>query len=143
MVDGLKLTQSQRRERIRGIEEEFNLTQMREMSSTAASGDNARRRVSRSVSTIEGILSLLTAEQLKLWNDLAGSPIQGPLRPVPMSFRLIARQESPAWLTAISPRVNRPRRQKNRILPHATRSRIASITLEARRATDQTLVRGA
>ncbi len=85
VVDGLKLTQAQR-ERIRGIEEEFNLTQMREMRSAAASGDNARRRVSRSVPAIDGILSLLTAEQLKLWKDLAGSPIQGPLRPVPMSF---------------------------------------------------------
>ena len=79
VVEALGLTPGQR-ERIRAIEEETLFGQMREMQSGKPLEDAGKPAMGR-------ILAVLTAEQARRWNELAGDPIRGPLIAFPIPFR--------------------------------------------------------
>ena len=85
VVDVLRLSPAQR-ERIRAIEEEGLFSQMREIRSAAAPGDGGKPRAPKARSTMEGVLGVLTSEQLRRWRELAGEPIRGTLRAFPLPF---------------------------------------------------------
>jgi serine/threonine protein kinase len=79
VVEALGLTPGQR-ERIRAIEDSALFGQIREMRSGKPVDDAGKPAMGR-------ILALLTAEQARRWNELAGDPIRGPLSAFPMPFR--------------------------------------------------------
>ena len=86
VVETLGLTSGQR-ERIRAIEEELLVGQMREMHFGKAPEATGKPGMER-------ILAVLTADQGRRWNELTGKPILGPLSafpaPVPSATRLEA-----------------------------------------------------
>ncbi len=90
VVEALGLTPGQR-ERIRAIEEEAFFGQIREMQSGKPREDGGKPAMGR-------ILAVLTAEQARRWNELAGEPIRGPLSVFPTPFRPRARAEAGAPL---------------------------------------------
>ena len=79
VVETLGLTTGQR-ERIRAIEEEIRIAQMREMQ---------LGKVSQAATqpAMERIMAELTADQARRWNEMAGPPIVGPLSAFPGPFR--------------------------------------------------------
>jgi len=79
VVEALGLTTGQR-ERIRAIEEEALFDQIREMQSGKPPEEAGNPAMGQ-------ILAILTAEQARRWNELAGDPIRGPLSAFPMPFR--------------------------------------------------------
>ena len=79
VVEALGLTPAQR-ERIRAIEGETLFGQIREMQSGKPLEDAGKPAMGR-------ILAVLTAEQARRWNELAGDPIRGPLSAFPIPFR--------------------------------------------------------
>ncbi len=79
VVEALGLTPGQR-ERIRAIEDEALFGQIREMQSGKPLEDAGKPAMER-------ILAVLTAEQVRRWNELAGDPIRGPLSAFPIPFR--------------------------------------------------------
>jgi serine/threonine protein kinase len=79
VVEALGLTPAQR-ERIRAIEDEALFGRIREMQSGKPPEDAGKPAMGR-------ILALLTAEQARRWNDLAGDPIRGPLSTFPIPIR--------------------------------------------------------
>jgi len=79
VVEALGLTTGQR-ERIRAIEDEAFFGQIREMQSGRPLENAGKPAVGR-------ILAVLTAEQARRWNELAGDPIRGPLSAFPIPFR--------------------------------------------------------
>ena len=85
VVDALRLT-SEQRERIRAIEEEALIGQLREMRSGIAPVEGAKARGPKGPSAWERILAVLTADQSRRWRELVGEPIRGPLRAFPTSF---------------------------------------------------------
>jgi eukaryotic-like serine/threonine-protein kinase len=80
VVEALGLTPGQR-ERIRAIEDQALFGQFREMQSGKALEGAGKPAMGR-------ILAVLTAEQARRWNELAGDPIRGPLSAFPTPFRL-------------------------------------------------------
>lgn len=82
VVEGLKLTPGQR-EQIRAIEEEALFGQLRE---TPPEGTPDGAAKSKSLSAMERILGLLTADQSLRWKGMAGEPTRGPLSTFPMRF---------------------------------------------------------
>ena len=121
VVEALGLTPAQR-ERIRAIEDEALFGQIREMQSGRPLEDAGKPAMER-------ILAVLTAEQARRWNELAGEPIRGPLSAFPMPFRPRAiRGGRP--LTASRRRLagHRGYHEKSRLDRRATRCpRIASL----------------
>jgi hypothetical protein len=85
VIDALRLTPAQR-EQIRAIEEEFRFSQMRELGSGPLSGEATKPRAMRAIQGMDGILRVLTGEQLRRWREMAGEPIRGTLRAFPMPF---------------------------------------------------------
>jgi hypothetical protein len=79
IVEALRLTAAQRQE-IRGLEEEALFRQVREARS-GKTVDEAGKP------TIERILAVLTPEQARRWQELAGEPIRGPLNVFPTPYR--------------------------------------------------------
>ena len=79
VVDALQLTADQR-ERIRAIEEEVLIGQLREMRSGGTPAESAKNRGAKGPPAWERILAELTTEQSRRWRELAGEPIRGPLR---------------------------------------------------------------
>ena len=60
---------------------------------------------------MERILAVLTAEQARRWNELAGEPIRGPLSPFPAPFRP---QRDPKRTTSLTARLDVARRNGSR-----------------------------
>ncbi len=85
VVDALRLT-SEQRERIRAIEEEALIGQLREMRSGGTPVERSKTRGSKTPPVWERILAELTADQSRRWRELTGEPIRGPLRTFPSSF---------------------------------------------------------
>lgn len=85
VVDALQLTAGQR-ERIRAIEEEVMIGQLREMRWGVTSWESPKTRGPKGPAAWERILAELTPEQLRRWWELTGEPIRGPLRAFPTSF---------------------------------------------------------
>ena len=79
VVEALGLTPGQR-ERIRAIEDQALFGQIREMQS-------GKPLEAAGKPTMGRILAVLTAEQARRWNELAGDPIRGPLSAFPTPFR--------------------------------------------------------
>jgi eukaryotic-like serine/threonine-protein kinase len=79
VVEALGLTPGQR-ERIRAIEDQALFGQFREMQSGKPLEGVGKPAMGR-------ILVVLTAEQARRWNELAGEPIRGPLSAFPIPFR--------------------------------------------------------
>ncbi len=79
VVEALGLAPGQR-ERIRAIEDEALFGQFREVQAGKPHDDAGKPAIGR-------ILAVLTAEQVKRWNELAGDPIRGPLSAFPIPFR--------------------------------------------------------
>jgi serine/threonine protein kinase len=79
VVEALGLTLGQR-ERIHAIEDEALFGQIREMQSGKPPEGAGKPAMGR-------ILVVLTAEQARRWNELAGDPIRGPLSAFPIPFR--------------------------------------------------------
>ena len=79
VVEALGLTLAQR-ERIRAIEGEALFGPIRETQSGKPLGDAGKPAMGR-------IHAVLTAEQARRWNELAGDPIRGPLSAFPIPFR--------------------------------------------------------
>jgi eukaryotic-like serine/threonine-protein kinase len=79
VVEALGLTAAQR-DRIRAIEDAALFGQLREMQSGKPLDDAGKPAMGR-------ILAVLTAEQARRWNELAGEPIRGPLSTFPIPFR--------------------------------------------------------
>jgi hypothetical protein len=85
VVDALRLT-SEQRERIRAIEEEVLIGQLREMRSGITPAEGVKTRGPKGPSAWERILAVLTPDQSQRWRELVGEPIRGPLRAFPTSF---------------------------------------------------------
>jgi hypothetical protein len=79
VVEALDLTPAQR-EQIRTIEGEARFGQFREMQLGKTLEDASRPAMRR-------ILTVLSKEQARRWNELAGEPIRGPLSAFPIPFR--------------------------------------------------------
>jgi serine/threonine protein kinase len=79
VVEALGLTPAQR-ERIRGIEQEALVRQIRDTRTGKASEAAA-------ISTMHRILAVLTPHQARCWGEMAGEPVRGPLSVFPLPFR--------------------------------------------------------
>jgi serine/threonine protein kinase len=85
VIDALRLTPAQR-EQIRAIEEEVRFSQMREMRSGTPAAEADKPRVPKGLQALDAILGVLSAEQLRRWQEMAGEPIRGTLRAFPIPF---------------------------------------------------------
>ena len=85
VVDILRLTPAQR-ERIRAIEEEALFSQMREMRSRATPLDAGKPRGPKGLSAMDGILGVLTSEQLAALERVGRRADPGYAAPFPVPF---------------------------------------------------------
>jgi eukaryotic-like serine/threonine-protein kinase len=86
VVAGVGLSPRER-EKIRAIEEEVLIGQMREMRAGGMLGDAGNKpREPEGSQAMERALAVLTAEQSRRWSALVGEPIDGQLSAFPMPF---------------------------------------------------------
>ncbi len=88
VVEALALSPLQR-EQIRAIEEEFRVSQMREMPFGKAFDTTGKP-------AIERIISVLTSDQARHWKEMIGKPIVGRLNAFPTPFRPQRETQRPA-----------------------------------------------
>jgi hypothetical protein len=120
VIEALGLTTDQR-QRIRAIEEEIFSAQIREFQSGKVPEEPGKPSIGR-------IMAMLTPDQVRRWNEMAGEPARGPLNAFPLTFPTPRGPKRPPADPAGTPRSEKDRDTRN------TRRRIASLQIELTRS---------